>query len=40
VRADGRVEVLAVTGTLFGVEADPRCHDLEVALEPGDTLVL
>jgi PAS domain S-box-containing protein len=39
-RADGRVEALGEAGTLLGVFADPRLHEVSTSLEPGDTVLL
>ena len=39
-RADGRVEPLGKPGSLLGVVPDPELHEVEAALEPGDTLLL
>ena len=39
-RADGRVEALGEAGTLLGVFADPRLHEVSASLEPGDTVLL
>jgi sigma-B regulation protein RsbU (phosphoserine phosphatase) len=40
VRAGGSVEEVMVRGTLLGVEAEPVLEQVELALQPGDTLVL
>lgn len=40
VRADGRVELLPCEGTLLGVLPDLHLDQLQVALDPGDALVL
>jgi PAS domain S-box-containing protein len=40
VRHGGEVEELVVRGTLLGVEAEPVLEPVDVALMPGDTLVL
>ncbi|MEA2440294.1 MAG: hypothetical protein QOH76_1718, partial [Thermoleophilaceae bacterium] len=39
-RADGRVDALGESGTLLGVFADPRLHEIEAELLPGDTVLL
>jgi PAS domain S-box-containing protein len=39
-RADGTAEVVAAKGTLLGVEPGARSADVELRLDPGDTLVL
>jgi PAS domain S-box-containing protein len=39
-RADGTVEPVGVAGTLLGVFADPRLHEVETELQPGDTVLL
>ncbi|MEA2423395.1 MAG: hypothetical protein QOF55_2494, partial [Thermoleophilaceae bacterium] len=39
-RASGEVEALGEAGTLMGVFADPRLHEVEVSLGPGDTVLL
>jgi PAS domain S-box-containing protein len=40
IRASGTVEQVGCSGTLLGIVPDVEIGDLEVALEPGDTLVL
>jgi serine phosphatase RsbU (regulator of sigma subunit) len=40
IRADGRVEAVGRAGSLLGVVATPTLHEIEVVMEPGDTLVL
>jgi PAS domain S-box-containing protein len=40
VRAGGSVEEVVVRGTLLGVEAEPVLEPVDLALNPGDTLVL
>ncbi|MBE2318208.1 SpoIIE family protein phosphatase [Solirubrobacter sp. CPCC 204708] len=37
---DGNLRALECTGTLLGVLEDPRVHDVETRLAPGDTLLL
>jgi sigma-B regulation protein RsbU (phosphoserine phosphatase) len=39
-RASGEVERLGASGTLLGVFADPRLHEVETRLEPGDIVLL
>jgi serine phosphatase RsbU (regulator of sigma subunit) len=39
-RASGVVEALGASGTLLGVFADPRLHEVETDLLPGDTVLL
>jgi serine phosphatase RsbU (regulator of sigma subunit) len=39
-RADGMVEPVGVAGTLLGVFADPRLHEVDVELRRGDTVLL
>jgi serine phosphatase RsbU (regulator of sigma subunit) len=39
-RASGVVEALGASGTLLGVFADPRLHEIETDLLPGDTVLL
>ncbi|HEY7074557.1 MAG TPA: SpoIIE family protein phosphatase [Solirubrobacteraceae bacterium] len=39
-RLDGRVERIGTAGTLVGAFADPRLTDTEVALEPGELMLL
>jgi serine phosphatase RsbU (regulator of sigma subunit) len=39
-RADGTVEPLGEAGTLLGVFPDPRLHEAEADLLPGDTVLL
>jgi PAS domain S-box-containing protein len=39
-RASGVVEALGLSGTLLGVFADPKLHEAETELLPGDTVVL
>jgi PAS domain S-box-containing protein len=39
-RADGRVEAVGRYGELLGAYADPRLTDCEIALEPGDVMLL
>ena len=40
VRADGRVEEIAVGGTLLGLVEDPRLTDVRAELAPGETFLL
>jgi sigma-B regulation protein RsbU (phosphoserine phosphatase) len=39
-RRDGTVEPVGQAGTLLGVFADPRLHEVDSQLEPGDTVLL
>jgi sigma-B regulation protein RsbU (phosphoserine phosphatase) len=40
VHADGRVDAVGRSGSLLGVVVSPTLHEVEIAIEPGDTLVL
>jgi PAS domain S-box-containing protein len=39
-RASGGVEALGASGTLLGVFANPRLHEVETELQPGDVVLL
>jgi anti-sigma regulatory factor (Ser/Thr protein kinase) len=40
VRAGGRVEQVGSPGTLIGIRSDVRLHEVDILLEPGDSLLL
>jgi anti-sigma regulatory factor (Ser/Thr protein kinase) len=40
VRADGRVEAVGTPGTLLGIRSDIRLTEVELFLEPGDSMLL
>jgi sigma-B regulation protein RsbU (phosphoserine phosphatase) len=39
-RGDGSVDAVGEAGTLLGVFSDPEVHEVDVPLEPGDTVLL